>query len=49
MIQMYDDILDVAKKVALEAGKIMMQDYGKNYIFTYKIESSIQTEDAVTR
>ena len=44
MILMHNDILDVAKKVALEAGKIMMRDYGRDYSFTYKIDSSIQTE-----
>lgn len=44
MIQMYNEFLEVAKEVALEAGKIIKQDYGKDYDFSYKTDSSIQTE-----
>lgn len=41
---MDDDILNVAKEVALEAGKIMMDYYGKDYNFSCKTDNSIQTE-----
>lgn len=44
MIQKYNDILDVAKKVALEAGKNILDYYGKDYNFSYRIDGSVQTE-----